>query len=56
MPDRRRRAEQQAQEIEANQQQLRKSIEETQRLVTESETMLRRHRQERDQDEHSGED
>ena len=56
MPDRRRRAEQQAQEIEANQQQLRKSIEETQRLVSESETMLRRHRQERDEDDQFVED
>ena len=48
---RRERAEQQAREIEANQEALRRSIEETERLVHESEDMLRRHRQEREEDE-----
>jgi hypothetical protein len=49
--DKRKRAEQQAREIEANQQALRDSIEETQRLVHESEDMLRRHRREREEDD-----
>ena len=42
------RRKQQAAEIEASQ---RKSIAETKRLVTESDAMLRRHHQERDEDE-----
>jgi hypothetical protein len=45
------RESQQAAEIEANQLALRKSISETERLVSESESMLRRHRQERQDDE-----
>ena len=51
-PDRRssRRA-QHSLEIEENQEALRRSIAETERLVTESENMLRRHRRERDEDE-----
>ena len=40
----------QAHEIEANQAALRRSIEETQRLVNESEQMLQRHRKEREED------
>ena len=54
MINRRKRAErneQQAREIEANQLALKKSIEETQRLVHESEDILRRHRKEREEDE-----
>ena len=38
-------------EVEANQQALRDSISETERLVGESEKMLRRHRQERQDDD-----
>ena len=53
--DKRQRAEQQAREIEKNQHDLRKSIEETQRLVDESETMLRRHRREREEDDREDE-
>ena len=45
------RNEQQQREIEANQLALKKSIEETQRLVHESENILRRHRLEREEDE-----
>jgi hypothetical protein len=45
------RREQQSREVEANQAALRKSIAETERLVGESEAMLRRHRQEREDDE-----
>ena len=45
------RAGQQSREIEENQEALRHSIAETERLVSESDIMLRRHRQERDQDE-----
>ena len=45
------RRKQQAAEIEASQDSLRKSIAETKRLVTESDAMLRRHHQERDEDE-----
>lgn len=45
------RAAQQSREIEENQEALRRSIAETERLVSESENMLRRHRQEREQDE-----
>lgn len=54
MPDRKSRAErreQQAREIEQNQAAMRASIAETQRLVDESEAMLRRHRQERDDED-----
>lgn len=54
MPDKKTRAErreQQAREIEANQQSLRRSIAETDRLVGESEKMLERHRKEREQDD-----
>jgi hypothetical protein len=54
MTDRRKRAarrEQQSREVEASQEALRKSIAETDRLVGESEQMLRRHRQERDDDD-----
>ena len=57
MPDRKSRAErreQQAQEIEANQSALRASIAETQRLVDESDAILRRHRTELDDDDSSG--
>jgi hypothetical protein len=49
MPDRKKRAERrerQSREIEASQADLRKSIAETERLVDESDKMLRRHRQE----------
>jgi len=52
--DRKQRAErrnQQAREIEVSQTQLRESIAETDRLVGESEKMLRRHRQECDDDD-----
>lgn len=45
------RAAQQGREIEENQEALRRSIEETQRLVSESDKMLRRHRREREEDE-----
>ncbi|HEY0111571.1 MAG TPA: hypothetical protein VGB59_00305 [Allosphingosinicella sp.] len=45
------RAAQQSREIEANQDALRRSIAETERLVSESEDMLRRHRVEREADE-----
>jgi hypothetical protein len=45
------RREQQSREAEANQEALRKSIAETDRLVGESEAMLRRHRQEREDDD-----
>ena len=54
MISKRRRAErdeQHAREIEANQQALKKSIEETQRLVHESDNILRRHRREREDDD-----
>jgi hypothetical protein len=54
MTDRKQRAErreQQSREVEANQEALRKSIAETDRLVGESEAMLRRHRQEREDDD-----
>jgi hypothetical protein len=44
------RRKQQAAEIEASQDGLRKSIAETQRLVTESDAMLRRHHQELEDD------
>jgi hypothetical protein len=54
MTDRERRAkrgEQQSREVEASQNLLRESIAETDRLVLESDAMLRRHRQERDDDD-----
>ena len=44
------RGERQAREVEASQKALRESISETERLVGESERMLRRHRQEREDD------
>lgn len=59
MPDKKKRAErreQQSQEIEANQKALRDSIAETQRLVGESEAMLRRHREERAADDLESDD
>jgi hypothetical protein len=45
------RAAKQSHEIEENQEALRRSIAETERLVSESENMLRRHRREREEDE-----
>ena len=54
MTDKKKRAErrdQQAREVEASQKQLRDSIAETDRLVGESDKMLRRHRQECDDDD-----
>ena len=45
------RREQQAREVEASQKSLRESIAETNRLVDESEVMLRRHRVECDGDD-----
>ena len=54
MPDRKSRAERRAQhtaEVEASQANLRKSIAETERLVGESDKMLRRHRDECDADD-----
>jgi hypothetical protein len=45
------RAAQQSREIEENQAALRRSIAETERLVSQSEDMLRRHRREREEDE-----
>jgi len=57
MPDRAKRAErreQQAREVEASQATLRASIAETERLVGESDKMLRRHRKECDDDDASG--
>ena len=54
MPDRKKRAERRAQhtaEVEASQASLRESISETERLVTESDKMLRRHRKECDDDD-----
>jgi len=59
MPDKKKRAErreQQSREIEANQKALRDSIAETQRLVGESEAMLRRHREERAADDLESDD
>ena len=46
--DRARRRERQATEVEASQAKLRASIAETERLVGESDAMLRRHRKESD--------
>lgn len=54
MPGKQRRAErrdQQAREVEESQTELRNSIAETERLVGESDKMLRRHRQELDDDD-----
>lgn len=54
MPDAKKRAERRAQqtaEVEASQADLRKSIAETDRLVDQSEQMLRRHRKEREEDD-----
>jgi hypothetical protein len=54
MTDKKKRAErreQQAREIEANQKALRASIAESERLVKESDKMLRRHRREREEDD-----
>ena len=54
MPDKARRAQrrvQQALEIEASQEALRASIAETERLVEESDLMLKRHRKEREDDD-----
>ena len=48
---RRDRRNQHAREVEASQEGLRKSIAETERLVSQSEEMLRRHRQEVEDDE-----
>jgi len=58
MSDRMKRAErrdQQAREIEASQKQLRDSIAETDRLVGESDKMLRRRREECDEDDAAAE-
>lgn len=49
--DRRDRRERHAREVEASQKALRNSISESERLVGESEKMLRRHREERGDDE-----
>ena len=54
MPDKKMKAirrEQQAREIAENQSALRSSIAETERLVDEADEILRRHRQERDDDD-----
>jgi hypothetical protein len=56
MPDIKKRAErrkQQAAEVEASQVSLRQSIAETERLVSESDKMLRRHRRECEEDDKS---
>lgn len=56
MTDKRTRAErreQQSREVEESQRGLRESIAETDRLVEESDAMLRRHREERDNDDAS---
>jgi hypothetical protein len=45
------RREQQAREVEASQKAMRESIVEADRLVGESEAMLRRHRQEQEEDD-----
>jgi hypothetical protein len=45
------RREHQSREVEASQKAMRESIAETNRLVGESEAMLRRHRQEREDDD-----
>jgi len=51
MADQKKRAEQQSRQVEANRDALRRSIAETERLVGESEQMLRRHREEREDDD-----
>lgn len=54
MPNKEKRAErraQQAREVEASQESLRASIEQTERLVSQSDKMLARHRQEREEDD-----
>jgi hypothetical protein len=59
MPDPKKRAERrkrQAAEIEASQAGLRKNIAETERLVNESEEMLRRHRRECEEDDRASGD
>ena len=58
MSDKKKRAErreQQTREVEASQRAMRESITETERLVGESEKMLRRHRKECDDDERDSE-
>jgi len=58
MSDKKKRAErreQQTREVEASQRAMRESITETERLVGESEEMLRRHRKECDDDERDSE-
>jgi hypothetical protein len=58
MPDkqkRRERREQQAREVEASQAELRKSIAETERLVGQSDDMLKRHRRECEEDDEQSE-
>lgn len=50
------RREQQSREVEASQKAMRESIAETDRLVGESEVMLRRHREEREEDDREGSD
>ena len=58
MSDKKKRAErreQQSREVEASQKALRESITETERLVGESEEMLRRHRKECDDDDRGSE-
>ena len=52
----REREEQHAQEIKANQAALKRSIDETSRLVRESEAMLTRHKAERQEDDDENED
>jgi hypothetical protein len=57
MPDRKQREArraQQAHEIEENQEALRRSIAESQRLIDEAAEMTRRHRRELEEDERSG--
>lgn len=48
------RRNQQSREVEASQKAMRESIEETARLLGESEALLRRHRQEREDDDSHG--
>ena len=57
MVDKKKRSERlthQAKEVEASQDELRKSISETERLVDESDKMLRRHREELEDDDAEG--
>ena len=59
MSDKKKRAErreQHSREVEASQEALRESIAETERLVEESEKMLRRHRKECDDDDRKSDD